>query len=214
MLRPFPVVDVPTECRNGHGRCCNETDVAIDKIESHIILLTRPHRTQVRLIFRIFLFILLFENETQLPDSEMFTFGKHLLLESIHLIRDVDDLFQEKHILSGNISLFLALERPKSVFEIVPLRSAYAVDVGIGAVVVGDEKTLVRDYASRTSEIQGHHRIAQSRPLCIRIVNLPGSEFQPPSLHILLQSPVNRVNHPHPLVRRRHQSRGNHKRQG
>ena len=214
MLRPFPVVDVSTECRNGHGRRSNETDVAIDKIESHIILLTRPHRTQERLIFRIFLFILLFENIAHLPHSEVFPLLAELRFKRVHLIRDVENPLQEKYILSGNISLFLALERPKSVFEIVPLRSADAVDVGIGTVVVGDEKTLVRDYASRTSEIQGHHRIAQSRPLCIRIVNLPGSEFQSPSLHILLQSPVNRVNHPHPLVRRRHQSRGKHKRQG
>ena len=64
------------------------------------------------------------------------------LLERFHLFCDVDYPLKQLYAFAGDVNLFRRAAGRESVFEQIALRSAEAVKVGVGAVVVGYEKAL------------------------------------------------------------------------
>ena len=200
MLGPFPVVRVPSISCNAHRRCRHQSQVLIHLVQGKVILLPGPHRTQGSLQSRILLIVFLLDNITQLPDAQVFALCCKFCFQALRLFGHIDYLLQEEGLLAGNMSFFGGLECPESVFQIIALAAAQAVDIRKCTVVVGNQQTLIGNEAARASEIQRHHGIAKAASRGICIINFTCAEFQPPCPHILFQSLVDGIYHPHTLV--------------
>ena len=74
-------------------------------------------------------------------------------LHVFDLLGHIDHLLKEKDPLAGNYSFLICIERPEALLEIIALGSAETMDVSICAMVIGYNKSLVRNDAACTSEL-------------------------------------------------------------
>ena len=73
-------------------------------------------------------------------------------------------------------------------------------DIAVCAMVVGDEKSVVGNDASGTSEGHGNYGISDSRAWSIGVVYLSCRKLKTSFLHLLLQCRINGMYHPHALI--------------
>ena len=151
MLRPLPVVDVSTEGGRRYRRCRHKAHVLIHFVKCDIVSRASPHGSEPCLKSCL-LAVLLFHEVTESAQSGRLSLCGKLFLKRVDFVGHVKDPFQEVDALAGDVDLFLCTECPEAFLEVVVLRSAESVHIAVCAVVVGDEESLVRNYASGTSE--------------------------------------------------------------
>ena len=97
VLRPFPVVLIPSEGRNLHGRGAHKADVRVLGVEAHVVLLPGPHTLQACLQAG-FVLVLLFKDGTQPAASGGLSGGFKLRLQRRHLLSHIYDAPQEEKL--------------------------------------------------------------------------------------------------------------------
>ena len=153
MLWPFPIVDVAAECCRRHRRCRYKTDVLIDLVQSHIILRSVPHGSQIRLE-SCFVLVSGLKQVAELSHAHRSGICAELCLHCLDLIRNIQHPFQEKQALSFDVHFLAGMHRPESIFKVIMIRSAELVYIAVSAVMVGDHQTIVGNDASCTAEFQ------------------------------------------------------------
>ena len=93
------------------------------------------------------------------------------LLQGVHLVSDVQHFLQEIHVLPRYGNLLVAGHGPEAVFKIVLLVGAQSMHVAVGAVVVSDDETGIRNHAAGASEVERDYGVRNRGPLCVRIVD-------------------------------------------
>ena len=200
VLRPLPVVYIPSEGGDAQRRSGDETYVGIYFVEAEVIFAAGPHRLERSL--QAVAGIALLHYGRELAHSRRLSFPGQLTAQGLHLLRDVNHLAQKEGVFPRYRHLLFAKHCPEAFFKVIVLVAAKGVDVREGAVVVGDEQSLIGYDAARAGEVQGHHGVAECGSGSIGIVYLSCRQPAAPGLHIGFESPADGVYHPHALVRR------------
>ena len=74
------------------------------------------------------------------------------------------------------------------------------VNVTVCAVVVGDEESLFGNHASGTAELHRNDSVADCCAFCIGIVDFTCRKLEATLFHVLLQSLVDGIYHPHSFI--------------
>ena len=114
-------------------------------------------------------------------------------------LMNVYDILKEKGSFAGDVDLLIHEVGTESVFEVVVLWGAERMHIGIGAVVICDQKTFLGYHAACAAEVQGNDCVAKRHVICVIDVFC----VQPAAfvLHVLHECLTNGVDHPHPFIR-------------
>ena len=197
LLRPFPIVDISAEGRDTGGRRRHDAQVPAGLVERKVILLPGPHLAQAGFQTGGFLVACLHQvAEFAHSGADARPFER--VPQRRHFVRDVQYFAQEIGGLALHRQFFFARISPEALPQVIVQGVAQRVEVRIGAVVVGNQQSVLRHYRPGTAEVQGDDGVAQRHARLV--INRPGRELQPLALHILHQGAGQGVHHPHSLV--------------
>ena len=202
VLGPAPVVLFTAEGADLHGRRTDEAHVLIGFVIEKQVFLAFPHRGALDFEGRVFA-VFSCEDAVDLAGSEnaeAVGFFERVA-DGQGFVRHVGYLAQEGYGLAFEWQFILLFKGPETLFEVVFRGGAQRVDVAVGHVVVGDDESLVGNYAARThAAVDGHDGVAQRRGFLV--VNLPGLELQSLLLHLGVDHVLERADQPHAFVGR------------
>ena len=197
VLRPLPVVLVSAEGRHRHRRRPHQANVGINVIQAQIVLCPGPHAGKPG-FHAILLLVFRLHDGGDAPAAGRLALGGEFLLQSLHLVGDVQHLAQEVEVELRDGDLIGPGMGPETVFQVIVLRGGEGGHVAVGAVVVGDHEAVLRDHAAGAVKAQRHDGVREAARLLI--IDLPGAQLEPPCLHVLLQRPVQALYQPHAFV--------------
>ena len=128
MAWPGPVVLVASEITDAKRRSGHQPQVGVNLVGRHIVLFPRPHTAEDALK-SCGLAVALLQQRADLSASERFVRRSQFLCESLDLLCDIEDPFEEEDFLALDRNLLVIGHRPESVFQIVVLGRAELCDV-------------------------------------------------------------------------------------
>ena len=148
---PFPVVRIAAELADRGRGCAHETNVRVvlidDEVEDVAVVEGFHHHLASGIRF---LGVVL---------DERFRQGACCWIR--HLVRYILHVHEELHGEPRDGNLLVALERPVAVHQVIVLRGAELLDAAIPAVVVGEQKAVLRNDFSGATAVELHHGVLQ-----------------------------------------------------
>ena len=187
MARPHPIVGIGPELADRRGRRPDQTDIRIDLLGEHIILVPIIKGLDLDCHSGMFLELTFATGPFHGQLIQVGRGGKQrlvlLLFERLHhVIGHVLYLLNESDSQSRIGQLLLTAHGPEAIRQVVVLHRAMPLDIAITAMVIGQHQTIGRDDLTRTTTAKTNHSVFQRNT--IRIINVVGLHLKPHLAHL------------------------------